>query len=50
MRLPDLVLLIESSEFAFKVALIFGASNVVDMTMDAPKINATFEGKFGTLN
>ena len=34
-----------------KVALIFSASNVinVDLTSDAPKINATFEGIFGVL-
>ena len=36
-----------------KAAFLFGASKAmysVDMTLDAPKMNATFEGKFKTLN
>ena len=40
---PDLVLLIEGSEFAFKSCVVFGAfqfqCNVNEMTIDAPKIN-----------
>ena len=48
----NLVLLIESSEFAFKscVCLRCIQCRLVDVTLDAPKINATFEGKFGTFN
>ena len=51
---PDLVLLIGGSEFAFKSCVVFGAfqfqCNVNEMTIDAPKINGLFKGKFGTFD
>ena len=41
-----------SSEFVFKSCVYLRCiqCHLVDMTLDAPKINATFEGKFRTLN
>ena len=47
----DLVLLIEGSQFAFRrcVYLRCIQCHLVHKTLDAPKINATFEGKFRTL-
>ena len=44
-----LVLLIDISEFA-SVAYVFGASNLFDITCDAPKINASSKVKCGTPN
>ena len=47
----DLVLLNEGSKHAVKSCLLLWRIQrlVSQMTMDAPKINTTFEGKFGTL-
>ena len=50
---PDIVLLIECSEFTtFKTHVYLGCieCHPVDMTLDAPKMSATFKGKFGTPN
>ena len=49
---PDVVLLMEGSEFDFRSCVYHHCiqSHLVDMTLDAPKINTIFEGKFGTLN
>ena len=42
---------LEGSGFDFLVLFIFCAYNHVNkMTLDAPKINVTFEGKFETIN
>ena len=51
-ELSDLVLLIEGSEFAFKICVYLRCipCHLIDMTLDAPKKNSTFVGKFGTLN
>ena len=49
---PDLILLIEGSQFAFKYCPYFWyvQCHRIDMTLDAQKISAMFEGKCGTLN
>ena len=49
---PDLVLFIPGFRISHK-KLLFPRCiqcHLVDMTLDAPKKNATFDGKFGTLN
>ena len=46
MRMPNLHV---PSKVAFILCAI-STRTYVDMTLDAPKMNATFEGKFGTLH
>ena len=45
----DLDLLIEGSEVVFR-SFVYLRCHLVDKTLDALKIHANFEGKFGTLN
>ena len=47
--LPDLVLFIEGSKFAFK-SYVFLQCIINLMTLDAPKVKLTVEGKFRNLN